>query len=412
MGRISVEEVQFADGLDTPDRLAFGLGAGQLVIVVGGALLAYALMRSSLPASVSAPAAFALGAVAAALGWLRLAGRPALDWAIFVCRYARQPRAGFLQFDTPATAPAGAELTARPAAPAVPAGTPTHTIIPLRPYLVRDANAVAGVPAATQRDHAQPARPARVLRVGGARRITFFSLKGGTGRSMIATELACLLATPGSDGDAASKLRVALLDLDVRSPSIGMRLGLTHLTAMDFALAPLDDRRVLDFMVTHPSGVEVLLGTSDPTPSDWPLNEDLAREVLRELDVEGVDVVITDISAHLSPLARAVLSSADDVFVVVTATTSGVQDAYRTTESLRRIGIRHQLRYVLNRARSGVDFGIAMADLGGQLIGEIPEDRRVVDAENQHQLVAGSGGEAAMALHRLARRLRLEQAMP
>jgi MinD-like ATPase involved in chromosome partitioning or flagellar assembly len=405
-----VEEVQFADGLDAPDRLAFGLGAGQLVIVVGGAMLAYALIRSALPASVSAPAAFALGAVAAALGWLRLAGRPALDWAIFVCRYATQPRAGFLQFDTAAPAvPAGAGLTALPAVFAVPARTLTNTIIPLRPYVVRDTNAVAEVPAATQRDRLQPAR---VLRIGGARRITFFSLKGGTGRSMIATELACLLATPGSDGDAASKLRVALLDLDVRSPSIGMRLGITHLTAMDFALAPLDDRRVLDFMATHPSGVEVLLGTSDPTSSDWPLNEDLVREVLREVDVEGIDVVITDISAHLSPLARAVLSSADDVFVVVTATTSGVQDAYRTTETLRRIGIRHQLRYVLNRARSGVDFGIAMADLGGQLIGEIPEDRRVVDAENRHQLVAGSGGEAAMALHRLARRLRLEQAMP
>src|SRR3984893_9629088 len=147
MGRISVEEVQFADGLDAPDRLAFGLGAGQLMIVVGGALLAYALVRSALPASVSAPAGLAVGAVAAALGWLRLAGRPALDWAIFVCRYATQPRAGFLQFDTAAPAPASAGLTARPAAPAVPAGTPTHTIIPLRPYVVRDTNAVAEVPA-------------------------------------------------------------------------------------------------------------------------------------------------------------------------------------------------------------------------------------------------------------------------
>jgi MinD-like ATPase involved in chromosome partitioning or flagellar assembly len=412
MGRISVEEVQFADGLDAPDRLAFGLGAGQLMIVLGGALLAYALMRSSLPASVSAPLALALGAVAAALGWLRLAGRPALDWAIFLCRYATQPRAGLLHFDNATQAHASAGLTALPAASAVPAGTPTHTIIPLRPYVVRDTNAVAELAAATQRDRSRPARPSRVLRVGGARRITFFSLKGGTGRSMLATELACLLAAPAPDGDARSNLRVALLDLDVRSPSIGMRLGITHLTAMDFALAPLDDRRVVDFMVTHSSGVEVLLGTSDPTSSDWPLNEDLAREVFRELDLEGIDVVITDVSAHLSPLARAVLSSADDVFVVVTATTTGVQDAYRTTETLRRIGMRHQLRYVLNRARSGVDFGIAMADLGGQLVAEIPEDRRVVDAENQQQLVAGSGGEAAMALHRLARRLRLEQATP
>jgi len=163
-------------------------------------------------------------------------------------------------------------------------------------------------------------------------------------------------------------------------------------------------------MVSHASGVEVLLGTSDPTSSDWPLNEDLVREILRELDLEGFDVVVTDVSAHLSPLARAVLTSADDVFVVVTATAAGVQDAYRSTEALRRIGVRHQLRYLLNRARSGVDLSIAMADLGGQLVAEIPEDPRVVDAENRHQVVAESGGEAAMALHRLARRLSREQA--
>ncbi len=404
-----MEEVQFADGLDAPDRLAFGLAARQLMIVAAGALLAYALIRSALPAAVSAPVAVTLGAVAATLGWLRLAGRPALDWAIFVCSYAMQPRAGLLRIETDSPVLAGQGLAAPPSTSVVSATAPAHTIIPLRPYVLCDAGALVEVSGSAHLGHSQPPRPARALRIGGARRITLFSLKGGTGRSMLAGELACLLATPASGDDAPSRSRVALLDLDVRSPSIGLRLGITHLTVMDYALAPLDDRRVIDFMVSHASGVEVLLGTSDPTTSDWPLNEDLVREILRELDLEGFDVVVTDVSAHLSPLTRAVLSAADDVFVVVTATAAGVQDAYRTTEALRRIGVRHQLRYLLNRARSGVDFSIAMADLGGQLIAEIPEDRYVVDAENQHRLVADSGGEAAMALHRLARRLRREQ---
>jgi len=405
-----VEEVQFADGLDAPDRLAFGLAAGQLMIVVAGALLAYALIRSSLPAAVSAPAALTLGAIAATLGWLRVAGRPALDWAIFVWSYATQPRAGLLRIETESPVLAGTGLVVPTSSSAVAATRPAHTIIPLRPYVLCDNGAVAGVSGLAQLARSQPPRPARALRIGGARRIALFSLKGGTGRSMLASELACLLAAPASGGDAPSKSRVALLDLDVRSPSIGLRLGITHLTVMDFALAPLDDRRVVEFMVSHASGVEVLLGTSDPTSSDWPLNEDLVREILRELDLEGFDVVVTDVSAHLSPLARAVLTSADDVFVVVTATAAGVQDAYRSTEALRRIGVRHQLRYLLNRARSGVDLSIAMADLGGQLVAEIPEDPRVVDAENRHQVVAESGGEAAMALHRLARRLSREQA--
>jgi MinD-like ATPase involved in chromosome partitioning or flagellar assembly len=127
--------------------------------------------------------------------------------------------------------------------------------------------------------------------------------------------------------------------------------------------------------------------------------------VLRELDMEGFDLVVLDVSPDLSPLTTAALFACDDVFVVVVPTAGGVQDAYRSTEALRRLGLRHQLRYIVNRSRPGTDLTEPMADLGGQLIGDIPEDDSVVSAENAHRLVGlDESGPAAIALRRLARR--------
>ena len=62
-----MDEIQFADGFDAPDRLAFGLGAGQLLTVVAGGLLAYAVARSPLPTPVAMPIAASLASVAAVL---------------------------------------------------------------------------------------------------------------------------------------------------------------------------------------------------------------------------------------------------------------------------------------------------------------------------------------------------------
>jgi hypothetical protein len=87
-------------------------------------------------------------------------------------------------------------------------------------------------------------------------------------------------------------------------------------------------------------------------------------------------------------------------------TAGGVHDAYRSTEALRRLGLRHQLRYIVNRSRPGTDLSEPMADLDGQLIGDIPDDDAVVTAENAHRLVGlDETGPAAIALRRLARRV-------
>ena len=140
-------------------------------------------------------------------------------------------------------------------------------------------------------------------------------------------------------------------------------------------------------MVTHASGARVLLGPQRAVNPEWPITPALLREVLRELDMEGFDLVVLDVSPELSPLNTTALCACDDVFVVVVPTAGGVQDAYRSTEALRRLGLRHQLRYIVNRSRAETDLSEPMADLGGQLIADIPDDESVITAENTHSLV-------------------------
>ena len=248
-------------------------------------------------------------------------------------------------------------------------------------------------------------------RADGARRVTFFSLRGGTGRSTLATELTCLLAAARSEHQLAP--RVALIDLDLRSPSVAVRLGTPERTLLDYALAPPDDRSVVDFMATHSSGARVLLGPQSAVNPEWPITPALLREILRDLDMEGFDLVVLDVSPELSPLNTTAICACDDVLVVVVPTAGGVQDAYRSTEALRRLGLRHQLRYIVNRSRPETDLSEPMADLGGQMIGDIPDDQSVINAENAHRLVGlDCLAPAAIALRRLARRVESELRAP
>ena len=385
-------DVHFADGFDAPDRLAFGLGAGQMAIVVAAALTGYFLIRSPAPVWLALPAAVLLVAAAAMLGWLRFGGRPALDWAGFAIRFALRPRRGVLT--------TGATSDAPPPPSGNRENSASAAIIPLFDAPVREVDAGPGVPP-------EDGLP------GGARRLTFFSLKGGTGRSTLACELACMLASGAHGSGEQRPLRTALLDLDLRSASVAVRLGTPSRSVLDFALAPPDERRVLDFMLVHRSGAHVLLGPSRPVAAGWPIGAPLLREVLRELDMEGFEVVIMDLSPELNDLTRTALATADDVFVVLTPTAGGIEDAYRTTASLREMGLRHQLRYVVNRARADTDVAEPMADLRGQVMAEIPDDDSVVAAENQHRVLGLDGsGPAADALHRLARRVSRELGFP
>jgi MinD-like ATPase involved in chromosome partitioning or flagellar assembly len=243
--------------------------------------------------------------------------------------------------------------------------------------------------------------------VGAPRRVTFFSLKGGSGRTTLATEVACVLAARGrhlaADG-TVRPLSVALLDLDLASATVAVRLGIAQPTLSDYLARGGEPTHLDACMVRHRSGLRVLLGPPKPVATG-PAALEPARvaEILHRLERDGAHFVVIDVGADLGAVTTWVLSAVHDVFVVVTPTAGGVQDAYRSTEALRRLGLGHKLRYVVNRAREGSAFDEVMGDLGGRIAATIPYDPAVEEAENHHRVAALDGdGPAGAALHELA----------
>jgi MinD-like ATPase involved in chromosome partitioning or flagellar assembly len=468
-----VGEIDFPDGFDTPEPLAWGLTPAQLGTVAAGAVLAYLALHSPLPRIAAVP--LALIAVAAGLTFAlaRKEGRILISWAVTAGRFWSRRRRGLLvlaeasrahplegQSSSPGRASASTpalEHAWRPpdggwrrvaGAPSVetsrrvplvllpepmagsrgrevraPAEADPSSAPPLALLGVADS-AVVDAPArrGAGMDAAAVETPARGgLRTAGVatgtpteaqratRRLTFFSLAGGTGRTTLAVEVAGLLAGQAHRGSAWGMLappRVALVDLDLMSPRAGIRLGLAAPTDWCLAdagpAAPAVDR----MLTTHPCGLVLVPGPARLLPAGCSDDADLVQRTaatVGELERRGCDTIVLDVGRDLSALTRWALRSAHDIFVVVTPTGGGVLDAYRSTEALRRLGLRDRLRYVVNRSHGEPALDEAMADLGGAIAAEIPDDPDLERAETNHRLLGlESSGPTATALQDLA----------
>lgn len=283
----------------------------------------------------------------------------------------------------------------RASLPAVPTATPT--LAPVLQLRATDTANDAGAGFLELGDRAEPRPSATLRRVPQrARRVAFFALSGGSGRTTLATETAGVLAAGGH--------RVALLDLDQRAPGVAVRLGLPQPARWDPMLLGGDRLERLDhLLVTHWSGLRALVGPPRTVVGDVGFAVARVPELLHLLDDAGAELVLLDVAGDLSALTTIALGAADDVYVVVTPTVRGVQDAYRSTEALRRIGLGPGFQYVVNRVRGEADLAEVMGDLGGRVVASIPYDAHLEAAEGSGRVAALSGtGASATALRELA----------
>ena len=247
--------------------------------------------------------------------------------------------------------------------------------------------------------------------LGGPQLITFFSAKGGTGRTTLATEIASLLALKGRYRESASSgsqpLRVALIDFDLASANVSARLGLAQPTMLDYLCdASVQSPNPRDFVIHHPpTNLDVLLGPSKCLAGD---RSDLmgvaqAAHILSALKAAGYHFIILDLAAALGDLETYLLEAATRIYCVVTPTAGSVQSLYRGVEALRRLGLGGKLQYVANKMRDGINLSVPMSDLNGSLVARVPYDVAFEAAENRHQPLALHGHGAALdALMQLA----------
>jgi MinD-like ATPase involved in chromosome partitioning or flagellar assembly len=417
--------VRIPHDLNGEDQFVLGLSVPRLATLLLGLLAAYTILHLSLPAPLQLTAAALAALIGAAVAWIQPEGRSLIHWALAAIEFKFGEREAVPTGGSPLAESSGVGAP-RVDAAATSARKPSlqvlSTMVPAAPALTTAA-AFAGddvieLPDEPERavthsgDHQdpEPAAPAPVY-LGGPQVITFFSAKGGTGRTTLATEVAALLALKGNYRESAAgapqRLRVALIDFDLASANVSARLGLAQPTMLDYLCdSSVQHPDPRDFVIHHQAtNLDVLLGPSKCLAGD---RADLigvaqAAHILSTLKGTGYHFLVLDISASVGDLETYLLEAATRIYCVVTPTAGSVQSLYRGVEALRRLGLGAKLHYVANKMRDGVSLSEPMGDLNGSLVARIPYDAAFDIAENRHQPMAlGGGGSTVDALMQLA----------
>jgi len=166
--------------------------------------------------------------------------------------------------------------------------------------------------------------------------------KGGVGKTMLASNLALLLARAG--------YRTLLVDFDPGTGNVGVHLRLQGTYDLDDVAA----RRcsVHEAIVQGPGRLQVLLGRSGPTELTGSSPAQVA-ELLRSIRTAAsdFDVVVFDTGAGLNPSTLAVAEECDLTLGVTTPEVTSLTDAYALCKVLHARGCALP-HLVVNRTRS------------------------------------------------------------
>jgi pilus assembly protein CpaE len=249
--------------------------------------------------------------------------------------------------------------------------------------------------------HAKRAVPT-VSRVQLGRVVTVFSPKGGTGKTVTATNLSSALAKQGK--------RTLLLDLDLQFGDAAIVMGIEpEKTVYDLVVAPgeLDFEKLAGYITKHPCGLDILPAPLRPEDAELVTESKITR--LLEVAREAYDVIVVDTSPFFHGPMLATLDRTDELLVLCgldVPTLKNVRLALQTLELLAFPTSR--IRFVLNRANTkvGLSKREVEAALKVTIDAEIPSDRSVPISVNQGNpaVLADSGSEFSRALTGLARK--------
>jgi pilus assembly protein CpaE len=215
---------------------------------------------------------------------------------------------------------------------------------------------------------------------GNGRVVTVFSPKGGTGKTVTATNLAASFAK------YAGK-RTLLLDLDLQFGDAAIMLGLEpEKTIQDLVTAPgeLDPEKLAGYTSRHASGMDVLPAPIRPEDAELVTEAKLAR--LMEVAKESYELIVVDTSPFFHGPMLATLDQTDDLLLVCGLDVPTIKNVRLSLQTLQLLSFPpDRVRVVLNRANSNVGMkkGEVEAALESKIRFEVPSDRVVPLAVNR-----------------------------
>jgi pilus assembly protein CpaE len=234
--------------------------------------------------------------------------------------------------------------------------------------------------------------------------LTVFSPKGGTGKTVTATNLATAFAK-------YEKKRTLLIDLDLQFGDAAIMLGLEpEKTIYDLVVAPgeLDSEKLAGYTTRHSSGVDVLPAPLRPEDAELVTEPKVNR--LLEVARGSYDLIVVDTSPFFHGPMLATLDRTDELLVLCgldVPTLKNVKLAQHTLDLLSFPASR--VRFILNRSNSKVGMKRSEVEsaLGVKIAFEMPSDRAVPLAVNRGTpaVLAEAGCDFSRAVRSIAKGL-------
>jgi pilus assembly protein CpaE len=215
---------------------------------------------------------------------------------------------------------------------------------------------------------------------GKGRVVTVFAPKGGTGKTVMATNLSTAFAKQENK-------RTLLLDLDLQFGDAAIMLGIEpEKTIQDLVTAPgeLDPEKLAGYTSRHSSGVDVLPAPIRPEDAELVTEAKLVR--LIEVAKESYDLIVVDTSPFFHGPMLATLDQTDDLLLLCGLDVPTIKNVRLSLQTLQLLSFPpERVRLVLNRANSNVGMkkGEVEAALEQKIRFEVPSDRVVPLAVNR-----------------------------
>ncbi len=253
-----------------------------------------------------------------------------------------------------------------------------------------------------------PAASSAVEHSGPGRVIAIMAGKGGSGKTVTATNLAIAI---GLRGDPE---RVAIVDADLQFGDVALLLQIDPVRTLDDVVDQIDqmsDEGLEATMLRHESGIRVLPAPLIPTRAGEIDAKSVVAVVERLRSL--FDTVIVDTGSVFDDGLVMLLEHADQVITVVDMDLPSVKNAKVVLDSLRQLAFdMDRIRLVVNRANSKARLDIVELErsLGLRVGGEIPSDRLVPQSVNEGipVLALSPRSKVARAFHALAESLEPE----
>jgi pilus assembly protein CpaE len=224
--------------------------------------------------------------------------------------------------------------------------------------------------------------------------------KGGTGKTLVSSNLAVAFAAGGN--------QAVLVDLDLQFGDIGLALGLRpDKTIYDLARSggSLDAGKLDAYLVRHSSGLKVLLAPTRPDQASA-VTVDFLRDVFTTLR-SMADYIVVDTPPGFTPEVIAAIDASSHVCVVGMLDSLSLKNTKLGLETLELMGYDSgRISLVLNRADTRV--GITHEDVEA-IIGRapdvlVPSDRQIpISVNDGIPIVArDERSEPARAFRKLA----------